>query len=141
MSDPSMTFTVEFAVAMLDWNERLFRMYQARWQSKNIVATFRELDMNICAKNAAKIHQDIDLQLRTGELLMRMRSKFLTEHALTAVEMEQWRQFTAVSMVFYEMTEEEARTEYGRKTIDQHNEYVQAANAVTTSESLTAGSI
>lgn len=122
-----MTFSTSFATALLDWDDRLFKLHQARWQAQNIIPTLRDMNMNICAKNAQKIYQDIDLQLRTGELLIRMRTKFLEAHTLSAVEMEQWRQFTSVAMVFYAMTEDEARGEYGQKTIASHEAYTTAA--------------
>lgn len=129
MSDTEMTFTPEFAAALLEWDDRLFKVFQARHHAKTLIPTLREMSMTVCAKNAQRIYQDIDLQLRTGELLIRMRAMFLAEHTLSAVEHEQWRQFTNTAMVWNELTEEETGTEFGEKTLEVHQTYLRSARA------------
>lgn len=133
-----MTFSPTFATALLAWDERLFKMYQARWNAKSMIDPLRDMNMNICAKNAQKIYLDLDMQLRTGELLIRLRTEFLNQHDLSAVEHEQWRQFTATAMVWYELTEEEARTEYGEKVSATHEAYTSAAKRALSMEEASA---
>jgi hypothetical protein len=58
-----------------------------------------------------------------------MQAMFLEQYPLTPVEHEQWRQFTNVAMVWNELTEEEARSEYGARTVEQHEAYTRAAKA------------
>lgn len=138
MSEGTMTFSATFAAALLEWDERLFKMYQARHHAKWIIQPLKDANMKICAKNAAKIYQDIDLQMRTGTLLIRMQSMFLEEYTLTMVELEQWRQFTQTALVWNELTEEEARTEYGVRTLAVHEAFTSAAKRALSMEEASA---
>lgn len=126
----NISLTPETGVALLEWEDRLFAMWQTQHHAKLMIDPLSSAGLAVRAKEAAKIYQDINEQLVTGELVTRMIRIHAEVHPCLRgrVESELLRQFTNVLVPYLFADVSEARKEQLQSVAD---EYRQAALTAT----------
>jgi hypothetical protein len=103
-----MILTEELAVAILEWDNALFEVWQVYRHASAATSVLAGINMSICARSAGRIVTDIRDQLVSGELVARMSRLHAEKHpCLTSpVEMEMFRQFTNIAVPYLFWTQD-----------------------------------
>ena len=121
--------TRELGWALLDWEDRIFSIWQSSMHARQMVPALAEAGLTLRAKEASGINNDINEQLVTGELVTRMSRMHAKKHPCLRgdVESELLRQFTNVLVPYFFANISEERKAALEEQVDQFREAVNRA--------------